>query len=276
MLTAVLLPPVPNGTRSVFLKQGEKSFDWSIADVAVVLDCAPDGRCRRASVVLGAAAPVPWRAPQAEAALAGQTIDATVAHAAGQAAIAGAVPLSSQRLQAADPGDPGAPCRAASRCCNQSGDCAMTTRRDINLGTCSPRRASSMAPRFASAQEQAPIALPPPRADFGCSLAQALKLRRSTREFAARPLPPQVLSRAVVVRLRHQPPGHRGPHRAVVPPCARDRDFRRDGGRGLALRSDRASAGAASRRGCARRRPAYRISPPPRRSTWSTSPTRST
>ena len=91
VLTAVLLPPLPAGARSVFLKQGEKSFDWSIADVAVVLDRAPDGRCRRASVVLGAAAPIPWRAPQAEAALAGQTIDATVAHAAGQAAIAGAV-----------------------------------------------------------------------------------------------------------------------------------------------------------------------------------------
>jgi len=94
VLTAVLLPPVPPGTRSVFLKQGEKAFDWSIADVAVVLDRAPDGRCQRASVVLGAAAPVPWRAAQAEAALAGQTIDATVAHAASQAAIAGAVVLS--------------------------------------------------------------------------------------------------------------------------------------------------------------------------------------
>ncbi len=93
VLTAVLLPPLPASARSAFLKQGEKSFDWSIADVAVVMDRAPDGRCQRASVVLGAAAPVPWRAPQAEAALAGQKIDATVALAAGQAAIAGATPL---------------------------------------------------------------------------------------------------------------------------------------------------------------------------------------
>ncbi|MGA3400206.1 MAG: FAD binding domain-containing protein [Acetobacteraceae bacterium] len=93
VLTAVLLPPVPASARSVFFKQGEKSFDWSIADVAIVLDRAPDGRCRHASIVLGAAAPVPWRAAQAEAALAGQMIDATVARAAGQAAIAGAVPL---------------------------------------------------------------------------------------------------------------------------------------------------------------------------------------
>lgn len=36
--------------------------------------------------------------------------------------------------------------------------------------------------------------LPPPRKDGGRPLMQALQLRRSTREFAARPLPPQVLS----------------------------------------------------------------------------------
>jgi xanthine dehydrogenase YagS FAD-binding subunit len=95
VLTAVLLPPTAASTRSVFLKQAARSSsDWSIADVAVVLDRAPDGRCQRACIVLGAAAPVPWRAQQAEAALVGQMIDAAVARTAGQAAIAGAVPLS--------------------------------------------------------------------------------------------------------------------------------------------------------------------------------------
>lgn len=94
VLTAVVLPPVSDTTRSVFLKQAEKpSFDWSIADVAVVLDRAADGRCQRASIVLGAAAPIPWRAAQAEAALIGQIIDEASARAAGQAAIAGAAPL---------------------------------------------------------------------------------------------------------------------------------------------------------------------------------------
>ncbi len=94
VLTAVRLAPMPAGARSAFLKQAEKpSFDWSIADVAVVLECAADGRCRRAAVVLGAAAPVPWRARPAEAVLVGQVIDPAVAHTAGQAAIAGAEPL---------------------------------------------------------------------------------------------------------------------------------------------------------------------------------------
>ena len=36
--------------------------------------------------------------------------------------------------------------------------------------------------------------MPAPRADFGTSLAQVLKLRRSIREFDPRPLPAQVLS----------------------------------------------------------------------------------
>jgi xanthine dehydrogenase YagS FAD-binding subunit len=94
VLTAVVLPRIGQDTRSVFLKQAEKpSFDWSIADVAVVLDRTSDGRCQRASIVLGAAAPIPWRATQAEAVLAGQTIDEAVAQKAGQAAIVGAAPL---------------------------------------------------------------------------------------------------------------------------------------------------------------------------------------
>ena len=67
----------------------------------------------------------------------------------------------------------------------------MATRRSVNLGVLSAA-ALAMAP--ALAQGQAPLELPPPRADFGTSLAQALKLRRSTRAFDPRPLPPQILS----------------------------------------------------------------------------------
>lgn len=94
VLTAIVLPALPDTTRSVFLKQAERpSFDWSIADVAVVLDCSAEGKCQRASIVLGAAAPIPWRATHAEAALTGQIIDDAVAQAAGRAAIEGAAPL---------------------------------------------------------------------------------------------------------------------------------------------------------------------------------------
>jgi SagB-type dehydrogenase family enzyme len=71
---------------------------------------------------------------------------------------------------------------------------AMTTRRETNLGILSAAAAAAMPPGLVQAQTSPPIALPSPRADFGRSLAQALKLRCSTREFASRPLPPQTLS----------------------------------------------------------------------------------
>ena len=66
----------------------------------------------------------------------------------------------------------------------------MTTRRAAILAAA----ALAMTPSLAVAQSQQPIELPPPRADFGMSLAKALRLRRSIREYDPRPLAPQVLS----------------------------------------------------------------------------------
>jgi len=95
LLTSILLPPLAPGARSVHLHQGEKdSFDWPIADVAVVLDIGTDRVCRSAAIVLGAAAPMPHRARAAEAALIGNSIDEKVARAAGRAALTGAAPLT--------------------------------------------------------------------------------------------------------------------------------------------------------------------------------------
>jgi xanthine dehydrogenase YagS FAD-binding subunit len=95
ILTAIVLPPLSATARSVHVKQGEReSFDWPVAEVAVVLDLAPDGACRLASIVLGAAAPIPHRAAAAEAALIGHVVDETTARAAAGAALAGASPLS--------------------------------------------------------------------------------------------------------------------------------------------------------------------------------------
>lgn len=93
IMTAIRLPPLPAGTRMAHLKQGERdSFDWPLADVAVVLELA-DGLCRRAAVILGAAAPVPHRAKAAEQALLGKAITEQIALQAGQAALEGATPL---------------------------------------------------------------------------------------------------------------------------------------------------------------------------------------
>jgi len=95
IVSAIRLPkPSPN-VRTVHLKQCEKdSFDWPLADVAVALDFDPEDICKRATIILGAAAPVPYRARAAEAVLTGRCIDGNVAAEAARAALSGATPLS--------------------------------------------------------------------------------------------------------------------------------------------------------------------------------------
>ena len=101
LITAVRLPPLAPGAVSAYAKLGEKeSFDWPIAEVACVL-VRSGGRCTGASVVLGAAAPVPWRAHGAEAALAGKELSEETARAAARAALHGATPLSQNAYKVA-------------------------------------------------------------------------------------------------------------------------------------------------------------------------------
>ena len=69
----------------------------------------------------------------------------------------------------------------------------LTPRRQTTLGLLAAAGVA-MTPGLSSAQGLSPIDLAPPRADFGRSLAQALKARRSEREFDPRALPPLVLS----------------------------------------------------------------------------------
>jgi nitroreductase len=66
----------------------------------------------------------------------------------------------------------------------------MITRREANAGLLTAAVLATV-PAVTSAQT---LDLPPPRSDGGQSLITALKLRRSTREYADRPLPPQILS----------------------------------------------------------------------------------
>ncbi len=93
ILTSVVLP-APKGPHMAHMKQGEKAFDWPLADVSVVLDLEATGKCREAAIILGAAAPTPHRAKNAEALLVGQLIDETVARNAAHSALDGAHPLT--------------------------------------------------------------------------------------------------------------------------------------------------------------------------------------
>ncbi|MEO8706675.1 MAG: FAD binding domain-containing protein [Kofleriaceae bacterium] len=94
LITRVIVPKQAANVRTAYTKQvAKQSFDWPIADVAVAL--AMDGRtCKQATIVLGAVAPTPRRATEAERALVGSAIDATTAARAARAAVAGATPLS--------------------------------------------------------------------------------------------------------------------------------------------------------------------------------------
>jgi nitroreductase len=69
----------------------------------------------------------------------------------------------------------------------------MITRREASAGLASSA-VFAAAPRLADAQDATVLELPPPRSEGGKPLIEALKLRRSTREYSERPLPAQVLS----------------------------------------------------------------------------------
>lgn len=82
------------GTRSTYVKiMDREAWTHALSSVAVVMEMDGDV-CRRASIVLGGVAPIPWRVPDAEALLTGQRITPELARDAGAAAVAGARPLS--------------------------------------------------------------------------------------------------------------------------------------------------------------------------------------
>jgi xanthine dehydrogenase YagS FAD-binding subunit len=86
---------VPKGAvRSAYRKVKQKqTFDWPLGDAAVAYR-EDGGVARDVRIVLGSAAPVPFRAKKAEAAVEGRKVDAAVALAAGLAAVEGATPLA--------------------------------------------------------------------------------------------------------------------------------------------------------------------------------------
>ena len=89
-----MIVPAPSaGVRSHYLEAREKqSFDWPLVSVAIVLDGG--STVRDARVVMGAVAPVPWRSPEAEAALKGGLLDESRARSAAEAALKNAQPMS--------------------------------------------------------------------------------------------------------------------------------------------------------------------------------------
>lgn len=82
-----------NSKSATYVVLQKESHDWPVALASAVLQMNGD-TCASAKIVLGAVAPIPWRAAGAEAALAGKKITMETVSAAAEAAAAGAAPLS--------------------------------------------------------------------------------------------------------------------------------------------------------------------------------------
>ncbi len=93
ILTEIRLPATP-GMRSTYQRISERAaFDWPLVSMAAALR-VEGGTVREARIVLGAVAPIPWRATPAEQALLGRPLDEAALDAAAKGAVAGAQPMS--------------------------------------------------------------------------------------------------------------------------------------------------------------------------------------
>jgi xanthine dehydrogenase YagS FAD-binding subunit len=93
LLTEILLPAPLPGLRSLYRKvRARGAWDFALAGLALALR-REGGRVARARLVLSGVAPIPWRARDAEAWLAGRPLGTGTAEAAGELAARGAEPL---------------------------------------------------------------------------------------------------------------------------------------------------------------------------------------
>jgi xanthine dehydrogenase YagS FAD-binding subunit len=110
LITTIAVPAGPWTRRSRYLKiRDRESYQFALASAAVALHLDGDV-VRVARIALGGVATVPWRSPEAEAALQGRALDETTARAAAEAAFQGArarkhnaykIPLGKRTLERA-------------------------------------------------------------------------------------------------------------------------------------------------------------------------------
>jgi len=94
MVQEIQIPKPPAGGRQTFRKfRLRKAIDFAVVSLASLIT-VEGGVCEDARIAIGAVAPTPFRAREAEEAIRGKSITAATAQAAANAAVAGAVPLS--------------------------------------------------------------------------------------------------------------------------------------------------------------------------------------
>jgi xanthine dehydrogenase YagS FAD-binding subunit len=99
VLTSVVVPSMPEGTKSAYHKQTERdSYDWPICDVAVVLTSTGSG-VSAATIAMGWVAPTPRLAVESQRLLVGRRVDEMAAREAARAAVADATPLPRNRYK---------------------------------------------------------------------------------------------------------------------------------------------------------------------------------
>lgn len=93
IVTEILLPPPAKGLRSSYRKvRARGSWDFALASIALALQFEGN-KIIKARVVLGGAAPVPWRSKEVEEAITGRRLDADNVTRAASAAVKNAQPL---------------------------------------------------------------------------------------------------------------------------------------------------------------------------------------
>lgn len=94
MITEIHIPCPSADNRQAFIKHRvRESVDFAIVSVGLV-SIIREGICSFARIVLGAVAPGPYRAKQAEKALSGKAVNDETVEATAAAAVVGAAPLS--------------------------------------------------------------------------------------------------------------------------------------------------------------------------------------
>jgi xanthine dehydrogenase YagS FAD-binding subunit len=95
IVTEILVPPARSGIASLYRKVRERgAWDFALTSVALVMITRKGGPIEEAAIVLGGVAPIPWRAEEAGAYLAGKTIDAETARESARLAVETAEPLA--------------------------------------------------------------------------------------------------------------------------------------------------------------------------------------
>ncbi len=100
LVTHIVVPAPSEHTGKVYLKHGRR-VEMELATVGVAVSLAREGDlCHEIRIVLGAVAPTPLRALQAEALLRNQTVSGALIEAAAQAAREASQPISDVRSSA--------------------------------------------------------------------------------------------------------------------------------------------------------------------------------